>query len=135
MRIHPVHSAAHRLSGTKHLLHCPGEFLGHGSRRHYTGGGNDVIHGDVAAVLDVLDLLAVPWRLLQGLDDEGSSRGNDRAGGLPVLDPQLDSHLESLPVGSSLSNVISNLLGRQASGPTLGASELVAPTSPPTALR
>merc|ERR1711971_236112 len=100
-----------------------------------TRAGDDVVHGDVAAMLDVLHLLAVPWRLLQGLDDQGGSRGYDRAGGLPVLDLQLDSHLEPFPVGGCLGNVISNLLGRQAKGSHLGARELVAPTSPPTALR
>merc|ERR1712088_1121457 len=30
--------------------------------------------GDVSAVLDVLHLLAVPWGLLQRLDDKGGSR-------------------------------------------------------------
>ena len=37
----------------------------------------DVIHGDVSVVLDVLHLLPVSVGLLQGLDQEGSSRGTD----------------------------------------------------------
>merc|ERR550517_315148 len=82
-----------------------------GAGRHHAGGGDDVIHGDVAAVLDVLHLLPVPWRLLQCLDDQGSSRGNNRAGGLPVLDLQLDSDLEPFPVGSCLGDVVTNLWG------------------------
>ena len=36
--------------------------------------------------LDVIGyLLAVPWGLLQRLDDKRSSRGNNRAGGLPDI--------------------------------------------------
>merc|ERR1719150_2930203 len=73
MGVHPVHSAANRLSSAKHFLHGAGELLSHGPGSHNPGGRNNVIHGDVAAVLDVLDLLAVPWRLLQGLDNKGSS--------------------------------------------------------------
>ena len=96
----------------------------------------------------------------------------------PVLDLQLDSDLEALPVGGCLGDVVTNLLWRQTqwthlvkiemrtklvtwkrtklvtckiglqtykvnilmvhsvvSSVTLGAKELVAPTSPPTALR
>merc|ERR1719447_198650 len=71
--VHAVHGAANRLGSAKHLLHGAGELLGHGPGSHNPGGCNNVIHGDVAAVLDVLDLLAVPWRLLQGLDNKGSS--------------------------------------------------------------
>ena len=51
---------------------------GHRPGPHNPGGVDDVIDGDVAVVLDVLDLLAVPWRLLQGLDDEGGGRRNHR---------------------------------------------------------
>ena len=83
MGVHPVHSAADGLGSAEHLLHCARKLLGHGAGCHDTGGGDDVVHGDVAAVLDVLHLLAVPWRLLQSLDDQGSSGGDNRAGGLP----------------------------------------------------
>merc|ERR1712098_736064 len=100
-----------------------------------TRSGNDVIHGDIAAVLDVLHLLTVPWGLLQGLDDQGGSGGDDRAGGLPVLDLQLHSHLEAFPVSSCLGNVVSNFLGRQAKWANLGGKGAGGSTSPPTALR
>merc|ERR1711982_147751 len=43
------------------------------------------------------------------------------AGGLPVLDLQLDSHFQTLPVSSSLGNVVTNLLGRQAKWSNLGS--------------
>merc|ERR1711868_170792 len=58
--------------------------------------------------------------LLQGLDDQGSSGGNDRAGGLPVLDPQLHSDLETFPVGGGLGDVISDLLGGKTERTDLG---------------
>ena len=83
----------------------------------------DVVHGDVAVVLDVLHFLPVPWGFLQGLDDESRSRGNDCNRGLSVLDLQLDGDLQTFPVTSCLGDVISNLLGRQTEGTdlTIGA--------------
>ena len=73
----------------------------------------------------------------------------------PVLNPQLDCDLKTFPVGGGLGNVVTDLLGRETKRTdltkfdsygcqldrklfkefTLGARELVAPTSPPTALR
>jgi len=113
MGIHPVHGAADGLGSAEHLLHSPRELLGHGARRHDAGGSDDVVHGDVATVLDVLHLLSVPWGLLQCLDDKSGSRRNNRAGCLPVLDLQLDGDLKSLPVGGGLGDVVTNLLWRQ----------------------
>merc|ERR1719300_2084946 len=49
-------------------------------------------------MLDVLDLLSVPWRFLEGLDDERRSGRNDRALSLSVLNSQLHSNLQTLPV-------------------------------------
>merc|ERR1712212_1357237 len=69
----------------------------------------------------ILDLLPIPRRFLQSLDDQGSCRGNHGAGGLPVLDLQLDSNLQTFPVSSSLGNVVTNLLGGQAKGTNLGS--------------
>jgi len=63
-------------------------------------------------VNNVLLLLAVTRRLLEGLDDERRSRGDDRDGSLTVLDGELDGHAETLPVASSLGDVLSDLLGR-----------------------
>lgn len=59
----------------------------------------------------VLLLLAVTRGLLQGADNEGRGRGNDSNGGLAVLHGQLDSHLQTLPFGSTLGDIITNLLG------------------------
>ena len=46
-------------------------------------------------MLDVLLLLAVPGRFLQGFDDERGGRGNDGDGGLPVLDGEFDGDPEA----------------------------------------
>ena len=72
-------------------------------------------------MLDVLDLLPVPGGLLEGLDDEGSGGGHHRALGLPVLDTELNSDLETLPVSGGLGDVISNLLGGKTKGTDLGS--------------
>jgi hypothetical protein len=46
-------------------------------------------------VLDVLLLLAVSWRLLEGLDNEGRSGGDDGDGGLTVLDGETNGDTET----------------------------------------
>ena len=120
MGILTIDSAADRLGGAEDLLHAARELTGHGPGPHDAGGLDDVVHGDVAAVLDVLDLLPVPGGLLEGLDDEGSGGGHHRALGLPVLDTELNSDLETLPVSGGLGDVISNLLGRETKGTDLG---------------
>lgn len=48
---------------------------------------------------------------LQSLDDQGRSGGDDRDGGLTVLDGELDGHAETLPVAGGLGDVFSDLLG------------------------
>jgi hypothetical protein len=55
--------------------------------------------------------LTVQLLTLKSLDDQRASRGNDRDGGLTVLDSQLDGDTETLPVTSGLGNVFSDLLG------------------------
>ena len=92
------------LDGASHLA-------GHGAWAHDFGSLDDVLPGQVAVVLDVLDLLAVTGRLLQGADEQGGGRRNDGHGGLAVLDGELDSHLQTTPVRSALGNIITNLLG------------------------
>merc|ERR1740128_522024 len=120
VRVLTVHSAADRLCGAKNFLHGAGELLGHGPRPHDPGSGDNVLHGDVTGVLDVLHLLPVPRWLLERLDDQSSGRWDHGDGGLTVLDTQLAGHLKSLPLLSGLSDVISDLLGRQSQGTDLG---------------
>jgi hypothetical protein len=68
----------------------------------------DLLDGTLG-VLDVLLLLAVTRGLLKGLDDEGGSGWDDRDGGLTVLDGQLDSDTETLPVTSGLGDIFTDL--------------------------
>ena len=46
-------------------------------------------------MLDVLLLLAIAGRLLEGLDDQGGSSGNNRDSSLTVLDGKLDSYAQA----------------------------------------
>ena len=133
VRVLTVNSAADRLGSTKDLLADSTELSGHGPGPHGASSLVDVVHGDVPVVLDILHLLPVPRGLLQGLDDEGGGGGNNRDGGLrdgnmncgqyslalfylSVLDLQLNRHLQTLPLGGVLGNVVTNLLGGQTQG-------------------
>merc|ERR1711934_760114 len=105
MRILPVHGATHGLGCTKHLLHGSRELFRHGPGPHNPSRVDDVVHGDVPRVPDVLHLLPVPRWLFESLDDQGSSGRHDGAGSLPVLNFQLHSHLEAFPVLGGFSDV------------------------------
>ena len=87
------------------------EALGKGLEAHGPGNGDDLVERDGLGVLDVLLLLAVPGRLLKGLDDEGRGGGNDGDGGLTVLDGQLDGDAQTLPVTGGLGDIFTDLCG------------------------
>jgi len=106
-----VHSATNREASSEDLLYGTTELAGTRLLFHCT---SDVIHllqSQVATVGDVLDLLPVSNRLLEGLNDKGGGRGNNRDLGLTVLDGKLAGDFESLPVLRGLCDVIANLLG------------------------
>ena len=75
--LHLVHSAPHRHGRAKDLLHSPLERLGHRLVPHRPCDVDDLIEGDVAAVLNVLDLLPVPLRLLERLDNHRRGGGHE----------------------------------------------------------
>lgn len=104
-----VNLAASAESSSEDLLDGTLEVLGHGLEPHGAGNVDDLIKGNALGVLDVLLLLAVSGRLLEGLDDEGRSGGNDRYGSLTVLDGQLDGDAETLPVTSGLGDIFTDL--------------------------
>lgn len=81
---------------------------------------NDLVKRDGLGVLDVLLLLAVTRGLLQGLDDQGRGRGNDRDGGLTVLDGEADGDTETLPVTGGLGDIFTDLLGGETKRTDLG---------------
>ena len=62
-----VDGAADGLRGAEDLLHDAGEVPRVGARPHDARRVDDVVHRDVAVVPDVLHLLAVTGRLLEGL--------------------------------------------------------------------
>lgn len=150
-----VNLAASAEGGSENLKGGTLQVLGHGLEAHGTGNVDDLIKRNALGVLDVLLLLTVSGRLLEGLDDEGRSGGNDGDGGLTVLDGQLDGDTETLPVTSGLGDIFTDLyglvrlvfrrclrrsvgyilLGERPRGPILGASADEAPTSPPVARR
>lgn len=102
------------MSGTENLLDTVGEVLGEGllGLTHSSGDFDDLIKLNVSSVLDVLLLLAVSDGLLEGTDDEGRRGGDDGNGSLTVLDRKLNGNAETLPVASSLGDVLTDLLGR-----------------------
>ena len=96
------------------------EGLGHGLVAHGAANLNDLVKRDGLGVLDVLLLFAVTRGLLEGLDDKGGGGGNDRDGGLTVLDGQADGDAETLPVASGLGDIFTDLLGRKTERTDLG---------------
>jgi hypothetical protein len=115
-----VHLAADAESGTQNLLDTPLQVLGEGLELHRPRNVDDLIEGNRLVVLDVLLLLPVTGGLLERPDDEGRRCGDDRDGGLTVLDRQPDGHAETLPVTSGLCDVFAHLLGRETEGTDLG---------------
>lgn len=115
-----INGAANRVGGTEDLLDGARELLGHGAGAHDAGNLNNIIKGDVAVMLDVLILLAVTDGLLEGTDDQGGGRGDNAGDSLTVLDGQLNSDAETLPVLGGLGDVLTNLLGGETKGTNLG---------------
>ena len=109
-----VNLAAGGESGTEDLLNGTLQVLGHGLEAHGAGNVDDLIKGNALGVLDVLLLLPVTRGLLKSLDDERRGGGNDRDGGLTVLDGQLDGDAETLPVTSGLGDIFTDLCRESA---------------------
>ena len=83
-----VDSAADRVASSQNLLHRAGELVGVGALAEDLGHLNDLIEGDVAAVLNylsqphisnhtVLVLLSVSGRLVELTDDQRGSAGHN----------------------------------------------------------
>ena len=113
--------AADGLGGAEDLADGSRGGAGHRARAELLGDGEDVVVGDVAAVRDVLHLLAVARGLLEGADDEGGRARHDLDLGLPVLDEEVARDLQALPVLGGLLDVVADLLRGQTEGAELGA--------------
>jgi hypothetical protein len=116
-----INLAANTVGGSENLLDGTREVLGERLVSHGAGDLNDLVKGDRLVVLDVLLLLAITGRLLEGLDDQGGSSGDNRHSSLTVLDGELDSYAQAFPVTGSLGNVFSDLLGRETQRTNLGS--------------
>jgi hypothetical protein len=88
--------AADGESSTEDLKDGTLELLGERASAHLAGNLNNLVKGNGLGVLDVLLLLAVTRRLLEGLNDEGGSGGHNRNLSLTVLDGELDGDTETL---------------------------------------
>jgi hypothetical protein len=96
LRALAIHLATNAESSAQNLLDATLEVLGEGLEAHRPRNLNHLVESDRAAVLDVLDLLAVTRGLLERPDDEGRRRRDDRHLGLAVLDRELDRHAKTL---------------------------------------
>jgi hypothetical protein len=93
-----LHGAAHRQAGSQNLADGSGELARLRALAHFARHVVHVLERDVAVVLDVLHLLAIARRLGQRLENERGGRGNDLNGRVAVLNDQLHSHAQTLPV-------------------------------------
>jgi len=119
-RILTVTRASDRDASAEDLLAGASKCGSHGALTHGASNADEVVLGDVAVVEDVLLLLLVADGLLEGLDDEGSGRGDDDDLSLTVLDEELAGDTEALPVLGGLGNVVTDLLGVQTKRTDLG---------------
>ena len=118
--IFPIYGAPNRHARAEDLLDGPTKILRHGSGTHNPRDLNHVVKRDVARVFDVLHLLSVTLRLLEGLDDESSGRRDDRDLGLTILDGELDGDAKTFPVlRGLLGDILTDLLGGETEGTDL----------------
>lgn len=70
-------------------------------------------------VFNVLFLLAITGGLLEGLDDQTSSRGFQLNGGNTIGNSELDTQTQTLVFKGSLGNIVLDLLGGNTEGTNL----------------
>jgi hypothetical protein len=102
------------------LFHGALQILGQTLVPHRPGNVDDLIKRDRLGVLDVLFFLTVAGWLLQRLDHERRGRGDDRDGGLTVLDREAHGHAQPFPVSCGLGDVFSDLFGGETERTDLG---------------
>ena len=110
VRVFIVDCTSNGLGGSQDFLAGSGECFGHGSWAHCTSDVDDVVHGDVTIVLYVLHLLPVPGWLFERLYDEWRGWRHHRHFSLSVLDGELYSDPQTLPVLCCFCDVISYFL-------------------------
>jgi len=121
MRRLAVDGAADGLRGAEDLLDGTFQLPRHGTLPHDAGDVDDLVEGDVAAVLDVLDLLAVTWGLLEGADEQSGGAGDNAHSCLTILDGQFDRDAETFPVLSGFGDVVTDLFRGKTERSNLGS--------------
>jgi len=116
-----VDGATDGLSGAQNLLDGALQLTRHRSLLHDAGDVDNFFEGDVSAMFDVLDLLAVTRRFFESANEKSGSAGNDAHRRLTILDRQFDGNTETLPVLSCFGDIITDLLGRQSQWADLGS--------------
>ena len=116
-----IDGAANGDAGAENFLNGALEFGGVALGSHLLGNGDDLVQLEFAVVDDVLDLLAVTWGFLKGLDDEGSGSGQHSDVALAILDHDLNKDLDALPGGSGLLDIFTDLFGWHTDGGALGS--------------
>lgn len=99
LRALAINLATNAECGAEDLLHNTLEGLGETLEAHGSCNLDDLVQGNRLAVLDVLLLLAVTRRLLEGTDDQRRGGGDDRDGCLTVLDGELAGYAQTLLFG------------------------------------
>ena len=108
-----VNGAAEGDAGSEDLLAGTVEGDGHGlvGLSHGLGDSEDVVELNIAGMSHILGLFSISAWLLEGLDDEWGSRWQDLNFALSILDSDFNLDFHSLPLGSGLLDVFTNLLG------------------------
>lgn len=91
-----VNLATDAEGGAQDLLDDTLQGLGETLEAHGASDLDDLVQADRLVVLDVLLLLAVAGRLLEGADHEGGGGRDNRHGGLTVLDGELAGDAQTL---------------------------------------
>mmetsp|Transcript_8710 Transcript_8710/g.12824 ORF Transcript_8710/g.12824 Transcript_8710/m.12824 type:complete len:203 (+) Transcript_8710:614-1222(+) len=112
--LHALDGAADGVAGAEDLLHGALELLREGLVAHLSDDLEELGLGQVARVLDVLDLLSVTEGLLELLDDQAGGVRLNVDLGSSVLNGQLHGDTNALPSAGALDNVITDLLRRHA---------------------
>jgi len=108
-----VDGAADGLRGAQDFFDGAFQLTRHGTLFHDAGDVDDLFERHVAAVFDVLDLLAVARRLLESADEKRGSARNHAHRRLTILNGQLDGDAKTFPVLRRFCDIITNLLRRQ----------------------
>lgn len=90
-----VNLAPNAVGSAQDLLNSTLEFLGKRLVSHCTGDFDNLIKADRLIVLDVLLLLTITRRLLEGPDDQRRSGRNNGHRSLTILNGKLDSYAQA----------------------------------------